>query len=121
MTKSTPEFPHVFLEDGVAEGTWGYFQKQFPPNDNDAALSACLSRMPEYLFVHEKMVKCHGRGKRVKKVAPADHTREAKSVCGCGQSTSDVELLARTQHPEDPASFKGKSPYEDFIQVPEAI
>lgn len=54
-------------------------------------------------------------------MAPADHTHEAKSVCGCGQSTSGVKLLARTQRPEDPASFKGKSPFEDFIQVPEAI
>lgn len=61
------------------------------------------------------MVKCHGRDKGVKKVAPADHTHEAKSVCGRGQSTSDVKLLARTQSPEDPAGFKGKSPHEDFI------
>lgn len=37
------------------------------------------------------MVKCPGRDKRVKKVAPADHTHEAKSVCGCGQSTLDVK------------------------------
>lgn len=62
------------------------------------------------------MVKCHRRDKRVKKVTPADHTHEAKSVYGCGQSTSDVKLLAWTQSPEDPASFKGKSPYEDFIK-----
>lgn len=61
------------------------------------------------------MVKCHGRDTRVEEVAPADHTHKAKSVCGCGQSTSDVKLLARTQSPEAPGSLKGRSPCEGFI------